>query len=507
MRNGNKILVVDDDDLFRKAAVNTFKAFKKLNLKVFDAKTGAEAIRIVDENPDVGCVLLDYNFDKWAGGGQLNGLEIAERIREIAPQIPIIMTSGVGDRGDIAMQAARNFVLDFLDKPFSRSQVYAKIEKFYEIDERDNRKEGEQAAIDAVNGAGFIAKSPAMKKVCYDAALAAANDWNLLIVGETGVGKTLLAEIIHKISPRKNSIFKELNCGAIPRELFESELFGHAKGSFTGAVGDKQGVFDIVGEGAFLLDEIVEIPLDVQSKLLYALGEQKAYYRVGAPNDKKTNRARVIASTSWEPSESVEERRIRDDLLGRFTQIIRIPPLRDRKEDIPALVEIFLASSAKKLRAGKIRIEKDAVDLLVAQPWVKNVRQLSNHIEKVVAKVAFERKKRIVFYDVRDELTAEYGLACPEPPVDNATTEEEVVEPLASYLLENREKYFTKDIRKRRSGGIKALLNATERRLIEKALIAAENNISAAAAYLNENKDTFRYKMSKLGVGNGKNEK
>lgn len=486
----HKILIVDDDDLFRKSVMNTLRSSKEISFDVFGAKVGEEAIEIMSENQDIACIILDYNFEKWGGTGQMNGLEIAEKIKEDFAHIPIIMTSEVGDRGDIAMKAAKSYILDFLDKPFTKEQLFQKLGTIFHPAEEKAKKAIYTNAIETLNGFGFITMSPVVGKVCYNAILAARSDWNVLIIGETGTGKTLLAKIIHQLSDRKNENYTEINCGSFTQSLIESELFGHRKGSFTDAKNDKKGIFEIAGKGTLLLDEIGEIPEHIQAKLLYTLGEQKTFSPVGKPNEILKNRARVIAATIYELKNDSENKKIRDDLIGRFNQIIKIPPLRERPEDIPLLVEHVVTNYCEENNIENIRIEDDALKLLCRQPWIKNVRQLKAVIQRALGRAIFEKKNIIGILDFEEELMNEYGFTS----INVDSSIHSLTSNLAKKLIQNRVNIL-KDTRN--AGGLKAMTDLLEKEIIQEVLKLTDNNVLAAAKLLNENKDTFRNHLEK----------
>jgi DNA-binding NtrC family response regulator len=495
--NECKILVTDDDDIFRKSVNLALSANSECNFEIFEAKVGEEALEILKKHQNIGCIILDYNFEKYGGPGQMNGLEIAEKVKEIAPHIPIIMTSEVGDRGDIAMKAARDYIHGFLDKPFSEEQLLDKLKQFYtfnEVNENDQIK-----AQGILNKYGFVSVSKEMQTVCYEALIASQNDWNVLILGETGTGKTLLASIIHKLSNRANKPFISANCSAITPSLIESELFGHTKGSFTGANEEKKGLFEIASEGTLFLDEIANIPFDIQAKLNYAIDDSKVFFKVGRPDKIIKNRARIIAATLHDPKEAIEKNLLRKDIEARFTNVIRIPPIRERKEDIPLIVNLLIDRYRQALAIKKnISISPDAMNLLVRQPWQKNGHQLSSIIKKSLSKCIYRKTSKITLQSIKEELFVEYGVK----HNDNRDFEDyqEIAKILAKKLLENKDDVIPKRIREKNAGGLKALLNVLERHILIEAVKRNSGNVLSTSKYLSENKDTLRNHLKKFGL-------
>ena len=478
----NSILIIDDDDLFRMSVANSIKSEKKLDIMVYEAKVGEEAFNIVKENPGIRCILLDYNFEKWGGPGQMNGLEIAEILKESSPHIPIIMTSEVGDRGDIAMKAAGKYVNEFLDKPFSKEKLLQKIRSYFTVESHENENQRFKEACRILNDKGFICNSPAMAQVAFDAVIASRNDWNVLILGETGTGKTILATIIHELSSRNKEPIKDMNCAGFAPLVIESELFGHVKGSFTGASDAKKGIFELAGNGTIFLDEIAELSNDIQAKLLYAIGEQRSFYKVGDPKNPIQNNARIIAATLKDPFTSGEETILRKDLIARFTKIIRIPPLRDRKTDLPDLIRYLLFKID-----DRTEIEQEGVNLLARQPWIRNIHQLKSVLQNILANISYSNQTTITVKDVQEELKREYGLTSKEETV----TIKSLSEKLAGVLIERKDEF----VGKRTSGGLKSFLSVLENEIIQKALDLSGGNILQAARLIGENKDTFRFHL------------
>jgi DNA-binding NtrC family response regulator len=495
--NNCKILITDDDDIFRKSVNMTLSSNKECEFQVFEAKVGEEALDIISKNPDIGCIILDYNFEKYGGPGQMNGLEIAGKVKQITPHIPIIMTSEVGDRGDIAMKAAKEYIHGFLDKPFREEQLINKITPFFlkSFELNSDLQKTQQL----FNKYGFISVSQKMQQVCYEALIAAKNDWNVLILGETGTGKTLLANIIHRLSNRADKPFISANCCAITPTLIESELFGLSKGCFTGAADNKKGLFEIADDGTLFLDEIAKIPYEIQAKLNYAIDDNREFYRVGRPDIKLTNKARIIAATLHDTRNATDKISLRNDIKARFTSTIKIPPLRERPEDIIVLVREFIKRYKEVLSIDSaISVNSDALNLLSRQPWNKNCHQLSNIIKRIIAKCIFKKSKKITLQDVKDEFAIDYGIE--DSNLIEIDEYNDLAKLLSIKLLDNIDSVVAKNIRKKGAGGLKALLDILEKQILKQALERNEGNVLSTSKYLHENKDTLRNHLRRLGI-------
>lgn len=482
----NKILVVDDDDLFRLSLAGIIKSQNEFPIDVHEAKVGEEAFEILEKNHDIKCILLDYNFEKWGGSGQINGLEIAQRIKETLPFIPIIMTSEVGDRGDIAMKAAHGLINEFLDKPFSREQLLNKIRKYlnpifdteYRIDAAKAQKK--------LTEFGFISHCESMMPVALEVLTASSNRRNLLLVGESGTGKTLLAQIIHKLSGMTDSSYHEINITAIQPQIIESELFGHVKGAFTGAVENKNGLLDMAGSGTLLIDEIGDLPLNLQVKLNYAIGEQKSYSPVGNPGIQKRNHARVIAATLYDPK--YYPQRFREDFINRFAKIIRIPPFRERPSDINLFIRYLVERIRKDRAITELKLDEAAFTLLISQDWLKNGHQIKNVLYNCADKAIRFNRNNISVSDVKYELIQDYGLGASK----QESIESRIFE-LAKEILDAHEKNsFYAEY------GIKSYIEPFEKVLLTEALKRNNWNVLATARYLGENKDTLRNHIKTL---------
>ncbi len=363
------ILVVDDEQ----EQLDMLADFlKHQGYEVFTACDGQAALKIVKDSP-VSLVLLDHRMPGMTGD------EVLERIMAINPLIKAIMITAYGEVGT-AVRVMQLGARDFLEKPVDLSLLLQKIQ---EIESELAVEQDVQEVVEQVSESELpirmVARSRAMQEVISMVRRVAESPWPVLIRGETGTGKELIARFIHLLSPRKGGAFVEVNCAAIPENLFESELFGHEKGAFTGAVNLRRGRFELANGGSLFLDEVGELPLFLQPKLLRAIQEGRIT-RVGSEKDIKVD-IRIISATNRNLKEMVEQGRFREDLYYRLNVLeIEIPALRERKEDIPALVEFFLS----RYTARPVHISSEAMDLLVKYSYPGNVRELEHVLQRVV---------------------------------------------------------------------------------------------------------------------------
>jgi two-component system response regulator AtoC len=370
---GLSVLVVDDDRSLRSSLLLNLEAAGYL---VQASATGAEALDLIGHR-SFDIVLCDLKLP------DMDGLSLTKRSKELAPETVVILMTGYGSF-DLAIEALKAGAYDYLSKPFDIEELLLTLRK---IEERENLKaqvsELRSEITQQYSFANFISQSPEMKRI-FDTVKRLANfNTTILITGESGTGKELLARAIHHNSPRRGKPFVAINCGAIPANLVESELFGHRRGSFTDAIRDKKGLFEEATGGTIFLDEVGELPLHLQVKLLRVLQEQQIR-RVG---DEQTINVdvRVVAATLRDLESDVKTGRFRDDLFYRLNVVsIRIPALRDRPEDIPILVEHFLSKLGRKLGLGIREVENDALRYLMRYHWRGNVRELENCIERAM---------------------------------------------------------------------------------------------------------------------------
>ncbi|MBM4349883.1 MAG: sigma-54-dependent Fis family transcriptional regulator [Deltaproteobacteria bacterium] len=370
-----KILVIDDEPILRESLD---VALKTLGYDVLVSGTGEEGLELFrKESPDL--ILLDH----WLPG--INGDEVLQKIKEQEPEIPVIIMTAQGSI-ELAVSSMKMGAFDFLVKPFELDQVEDLIKKG--LDRVRLRKEVEWLRAqyqEKFRSGGIIGMSQEMKEVLALAEkVAQGSETTVLIEGETGTGKELLAEYIHFLSPRSSFPFMPINCGAIPKDLFESELFGYEKGAFTGALDKgKIGKVESAEKGTLFLDEVGELPPPAQVKVLRVL-EEKEYFKVGGVEKKKAD-VRIIAATNKDLESEIKEGRFRDDLYFRLNVVrLTIPPLRDRKEDILPLFIFFLQRFNEQFKKRFLRISGEAEEQIHSYPWPGNVRELRNAVERIV---------------------------------------------------------------------------------------------------------------------------
>jgi two-component system NtrC family response regulator len=391
------------------------------------------------------------------------GLDLVESLRGRKPEPAVLVITAHGDVAT-AVRAMQLGALDFLEKPFARERLLVAVGKAMELVRlRDENRRLRAFVSERGPSGGILGSSPALRSVLADLERAAETDATVLLLGESGTGKELAARAIHLASRRRAGPFVVVNCAAIPEGLLESELFGHRKGAFTGAVSDTSGKFEVAAGGTIFLDEIGELPLAVQPKLLRVL-EDGVLDKVGDPSGTKSD-ARVVAATHRDLDVLVREGAFREDLYYRLSVVpLRMPPLRERREDIPALIEHLLAKQARRHDRAAPALSTDAIDRLVTYDWPGNVRELENLLERFVV---LQRGTTIEFSDLPEPLRRElprYGGARLDLPAEGIVLEE------------------------------------VERGLIEEALRRSSGNQSAAARFLGLTRQTLVYRMQKFGL-------
>lgn len=367
-----KILIADDEKNMRWILE---KNLKDEGFLIIEAKDGEEAFnQFLDSEPDM--IILDYKMPV------LDGMEVLKRINKINNKIPVIMITAHGST-EAAVEAMRLGAVDYIQKPFDIEELKIKIKKSLNIDQLNKEIEFLRDEMASVFDKKIIGNSKKMMDVFATIEKIGPTNATVLITGESGTGKELVANAVHSQSTRKNKAYIRVNCGAIPENLLESELFGYEKGAFTGAQNRKLGRFDRAQEGTLFLDEIGELSLGLQVKLLRVL-QEKEFERVGGTEVIKTD-VRIVAATNKDLDKMVEEGSFREDLLYRLKVIpIEIPPLRERKEDIPLLIEFFIDKYSKELNKENIYVEEDILDILFEYEYPGNIRELQNIIERMV---------------------------------------------------------------------------------------------------------------------------
>jgi DNA-binding NtrC family response regulator len=362
------VCIVDDDFSIRESLQSLLRAAGIQVETYCSAKEFLARARV--ESP--GCLVLDVDLPG------LSGLELQRELSRTDVHIPIIFLTGHGDI-PMSVRAIKAGALEFLTKPFDPEDLLDAIQAGMLAREY----KGVPAGDASVHSGEIVGASSAYRMLRTRIEMVAPTDSTVLIQGETGTGKELIAHEIHKISLRKDQPLVRVNCASIPKELFESEFFGHVRGAFTGAIKDRVGRFEAAHGGTLFLDEVGEIPLDLQSKLLRAL-QEKQYERVG---DERTKRAdvRIIAATNRQLQHEVKSGRFREDLYYRLNVFpLQVAPLRERREDIPLLAQYFVGTLAKELKCPKPRLTEAGVARLQNHDWPGNIRELRNVIERAI---------------------------------------------------------------------------------------------------------------------------
>jgi len=364
----NSILIIDDEDNIRFSLAG---ALEDEGFEVIQAENGEEGLKTVAHN-EVDLVLLDV----WMPG--MDGLSVLAELKKTSPDLPVIIMSGHGTI-ETAVKATRLGALDFIEKPLDLNKLMIMIANAMHL----KALEDENAFLKTKtqHDDEIVGSSKAILHLKDEVDRAAASDAWVLVLGENGTGKELVARRLHKMSHRAGRPFVEVNCAAIPQELIESELFGHEKGAFTGASERKKGKFELANQGTLFLDEIGDMSMPTQAKTLRVLQEQR-FQRVGGSQVIQVD-VRVIAATNKDLEKEIADGNFRQDLYYRLNVIpIYVPPLRERREDIPALAEHFMNSFAPVTRAKTLT--QGAIKRLMEHDWPGNVRELKNTIERLV---------------------------------------------------------------------------------------------------------------------------
>ena len=367
-------LVIDDDDVVRKTCVELLEA---RGHKTLSAASVGEGLRLFAEHRPA-AVLLDLRLPDGTG------IDVLRELQRQAPGTPVIVISGHGSVAE-AVEAMKVGATDFLEKPVSRDRLFQILDRIFHPPLPGGETDLEQVADGSRYG--MVGRSEAMRRIYQLIEMAAPTKCRVLIAGESGTGKELIAGAIHALSPRRDRPFIELNCAAIPSELIESEMFGHVKGAFTGAVGDRKGKFEAATTGTLFLDELGDMSLTTQAKLLRVL-QEGIVTPVGSAEPRPVD-VRIVSATSKNLQEEIARGTFREDLYHRINVLtVAVPPLRNRRDDIPELAEHFLRLASVENDLKPKRLSPRAVDLLVQMPWQGNVRELRNLMERLVVLVA-----------------------------------------------------------------------------------------------------------------------
>jgi two-component system, NtrC family, nitrogen regulation response regulator NtrX len=453
----SSVLIIDDEPNIRRMVGALLSAE---GFDVRDAPNGAAGIALAKESePDV--ALVDLMMP-----GDLDGLGVLAELRKTFPELPVVMMSGRAGLAD-AVQATKLGASNFLEKPLTPEGVILALTAGMEL--RKARREARALREDLGIGEEMIGESPAIGRVKGLIARVAPTDARVLITGESGTGKELVAAAIHLGSPRRDRPFVRVNCAAIPRDLVESEMFGHERGSFTGATERRIGRFELADKGTLLLDEVGDLGLEAQAKLLRAI-EAREIERVGGGKPIRID-VRIVAATNKDLERAVENGSFREDLLFRLNVIpIQVPPLRERPDDIPALVRHFTSRYRRRSAQPPPEWTEESLQLLSRHRWPGNVRELANIVERLAIVHA---GKKVTSADVQEVLPRDAGARPGNAPLpDPATLDASLADTLDAY----------------------------EKVLIQRALSMAGDNVAEAARRLKTDRPNLYRRMRRLGI-------
>ncbi|MCI0473259.1 MAG: sigma-54 dependent transcriptional regulator [Ignavibacteria bacterium] len=455
------ILVVDDELVICQSCE---KIFLKSGHNVNYTTSGNQALQILDEkNFDV--IFTDLKMS------DVGGMELLQAVKQKYPDTIVIVITGYATVAS-AVETMRYGAFDYLPKPFTPAEILTVLNRALEKRNLVKIIKEEYNYSDLSGFEGIIGKSPSILRVYNLINKVAPTDSTVLILGESGTGKELTARAIHNKSKRREGKFFPIDISSLSSNLVESELFGHLKGSFTGAIADKQGVFESAEKGTIFLDEIGNLPLDIQSKLLRFL-QEKEYLPVGSTKVKKAD-TRLIFATNQNLKTAVEERKFREDLYYRLNVFpIKLPPLRERKEDIPELTIYFLKKYCSKLGKEVLKLDIDAIEMLQNYQWPGNIRELENIMERLSILVEKDEIKSVNISSVlfRTDPVANFVL------------------PKNIYDLNN----FKKQIKE-------TSIKEVEKLFITEALLRNNYNITKAALDVSMQRSNFQALMKKYGI-------
>lgn len=368
----SKILIIEDEAAIRRVLTKILSE-ENDSYKVEEAEDGLQGLEKV-KNEDFDLILCDIKMPK------MDGVEVLEAVKKIKPEIPMVMISGHGDL-ETAINTMRLGAFDYISKPPDLNRLLNTVRNA--LDRKQLVVENKILKKKVSKNYEMIGNSEAINHIKTMIDKVAPTDARVLITGPNGTGKELVAHQLHERSERSGAAIIEVNCAAIPSELIESELFGHVKGAFTSAVKDRAGKFEAADGGTIFLDEIGDMSLSAQAKVLRAL-QENLIQRVGADKDIKVN-VRVVAATNKDLKKEIEEGRFREDLYHRLAVIlIKVPALNDRREDIPELIEHFAAKIASEQGNVVKNFSKSAIKLLQEYDWTGNIRELRNVVERLI---------------------------------------------------------------------------------------------------------------------------
>lgn len=453
MTNKGRLLIVDDEKLIRWSLDEEFKA---QGYEVASAETGTEALSMIEAR-EYDIVLLDIRLP------DTSGIEVLRKVKRAGPSPAVIMITANADI-ETAVEAMREGAYDYVAKPYSMDEMKTRVERALEaLHLKEEVSYLRRFRRDQLRPDQVVGRSKIMKSILDLAGKVAKSEATVLILGESGTGKDLLARHIHFHSPRAELPFLEINCAALPETLLESELMGHEKGAFTDAKTAKRGLFEQAGQGTIFLDEIGDMPLAIQAKVLKLI-ETKRFRRLGGERDIEAD-VRIIAATNRNLKKLICEGKMREDLYYRLSVILMaLPPLRERRGDIPLLASHFLKLFNRG--ASRIGFSADAIELLTRYDWPGNVRELRNVLERA-----------LILNDGAEITPRHLPPEIAEQKVPPSSPEAPPYLPLDGLSLVD-----------------------AEREMIKRALREAQGNQSKAARLLNISRDTLRYRVKSLEI-------
>jgi two-component system, NtrC family, response regulator AtoC len=453
-----KILIVDDEAFIRE---NLERILAEDGYRPLSTENGEEAVRLVSDE-DIDLVLLDLNL------GAKSGLDVLRALKEVDQDVLVIIITGYGTV-ESAVEALKLGAYDYIKKPFKADAIHLIVRLALETQNlrrevRSLKRGGRNSNLP--NSADMVGSSESLLQVYRQIREVAKHEHaTVLVTGESGVGKELVARATHNLSPRSSKPFVEINCGSLPFNLLETELFGHERGAFTDAKNRKIGLFEEANGGTIFLDEIGEMDMNLQVKLLRVLEDRKIR-RLGGTRNIDID-VRVIAATNCNLKEAIEEKSFREDLYYRLNVFpIHIPPLRERKEDIPPLLEYFLKRFSGEFNKRIREVSRDALDLLLRYHWPGNVRELKNVVERIciMHNVEIIQPGQLPGEIWGETPRKEASFACDIPP--------------EGIMLEE-------------------MVGEIEKNLVAKALDITGGNVAKTARLLNVPRGTLRYKLEK----------
>ncbi len=472
------VLIADDDHSLRSVLS---AALNKAGYDTVKARNGKEVIDCVQNN-EFDVILLDIFL------GDADGLELIESIQELNPSAAIIVVTGHGTT-QTAIEAAKRQAYSYLTKPVDRSELLDLVDRAASAASitKEETDIGVAQTAQSIDGqVRMVGQCPAMQIVYQIIGRAAVSDETVLIMGESGTGKELVADLIHQNSPRSDNPFVVVDCSAIPSSLIESTLFGHVKGAFTDAHTDRKGKFEQADTGTIFLDEVGELPIEVQMKLLRVLQEREIE-PVGSNKTRPMN-VRIIAATNRQLDTAVAQKSFRDDLYYRLNVIpISLPPLRERKEDIPILIDLFTNQFSQEYQLPKIGISSDTIKRLTEYEWPGNVRELENAIKRALVMCAGQMLLVEHFSQIFDKPVS-------DGPIDHQNTDQQVYALLQGQVTN----YLESDAD---AGQLYAEIRSVfEKPLFEIVLKHTEGNRSKASEILGINRNTLHTKLNEYNI-------